>query len=115
VCPAHLKDRGFCSPIIDQDAIAAKKKKEMDEEVERLKKEYEEKQRKKKEKEAKKEKEKDKGKEEDKKDTKEKNEDKNENKKDVAVDDEVHHPLSQKVYSTDNSGGQVREQDPAER
>ncbi|KAI1769715.1 DUF1742-domain-containing protein [Hypoxylon sp. FL1150] len=54
VCPGHLKDRGFCSPIIDHEAIAAKKKKEMDEEVERLKKEYEEKQRKKQEKDTKK-------------------------------------------------------------
>ncbi|KAI8964728.1 DUF1742-domain-containing protein [Daldinia sp. FL1419] len=48
VCPGHLKDRGFCSPIIDHDAIAAKKKKEMEDEIERVKKEYEEKQRKKK-------------------------------------------------------------------
>lgn len=66
VCPTHLKDRGFCSPIIDQDAVAAKKKKEMEEELERVKKEYEEKQRKKKEKDAKagKESEKDKDKEE---------------------------------------------------
>ncbi|KAI0025235.1 DUF1742-domain-containing protein [Xylariomycetidae sp. FL0641] len=50
VCPAHLKDRGFCSPIIDHAAVAARKKKEEDEEIERVKKEYEEKQRKKKEK-----------------------------------------------------------------
>ncbi|KAI3323900.1 DUF1742-domain-containing protein [Xylariaceae sp. AK1471] len=89
VCPAHLKDRGFCSPIIDQDAVAAKKKKEMDEEVERLKKEYEEKQRKKKENEAEKEKgkEKDEDKEKDKKDSKDKKEDKNEKKEDLTVDD----------------------------
>ncbi|KAI0393557.1 DUF1742-domain-containing protein [Xylariaceae sp. FL0594] len=60
VCPAHLKDRGFCSPIIDHEAIAARKKREMDEEVERLKKEYEEKQRKKREKQDEKEKDKDK-------------------------------------------------------
>ncbi|KAI1474360.1 DUF1742-domain-containing protein [Daldinia eschscholtzii] len=52
VCPAHLKDRGFCSPVVDHDAIAAKKKKEMEDEIERVKKEYEEKQRKKKEKES---------------------------------------------------------------
>ncbi|KAI1205063.1 DUF1742-domain-containing protein [Annulohypoxylon truncatum] len=52
VCPSHLKDRGFCSPIIDQEAVAAKKKREMEEELERVKKEYEEKQRKKKEKET---------------------------------------------------------------
>ncbi|KAJ2981445.1 hypothetical protein NUW58_g6687 [Xylaria curta] len=86
VCPAHLKDRGFCSPIIDHEAVAAaKKKREMDEEVERLKKEYEEKQRKK-EKEA--EKEKDKDKEKDKKDDKNKNEDKAEKKDDSASDNQ---------------------------
>ncbi|KAK9772349.1 hypothetical protein AB5N19_13097 [Seiridium cardinale] len=50
VCPAHLKDSRFATPIIDEAAIAAKKKKEMDEELERVKKEYEEKQQKKKEK-----------------------------------------------------------------
>ncbi|KAI2632129.1 DUF1742-domain-containing protein [Hypoxylon sp. NC1633] len=47
VCVSHLKDRGFCSPIIDHDAIAAKKKKEMDDELDRVKKEYEERLRKK--------------------------------------------------------------------
>ncbi|KAF3353343.1 5-methyltetrahydropteroyltriglutamate--homocysteine methyltransferase [Verticillium dahliae VDG1] len=52
VCPSHLKDRNFCAPIIDTAAVEAKKKKEMDEELERVKKEYEERQRKKKEKEA---------------------------------------------------------------
>jgi len=62
VCPSHLKDRGFCSPIVDQAAVEAKKKKEMEEEVERVKKEYEEKQKKKKEKEKEKEKSKDKDK-----------------------------------------------------
>ncbi|TAQ85088.1 hypothetical protein B7494_g6586 [Chlorociboria aeruginascens] len=46
VCPGHLKDKGFCSPIIDQAAIDAKKKrelkKEMDDEVEKVRKEFEE-------------------------------------------------------------------------
>ncbi|KAI0136758.1 VPS4-associated protein 1 [Xylariales sp. AK1849] len=51
VCPIHLEDTRFCTPIIDEEAVAARKKKEMDEEIERVKKEYEEKQRKKKEKE----------------------------------------------------------------
>jgi hypothetical protein len=50
VCPAHLKDTGFCTPKIDQAAIDARKKRELDEEVERVKREYEEKQKKKKEK-----------------------------------------------------------------
>lgn len=62
VCPGHLKDRGFCSPIIDEAAVAAKKKKEMEAEVERVKQEFEEKQKKKKEKEKEKEKGKDKDK-----------------------------------------------------
>ncbi|KAI0013165.1 DUF1742-domain-containing protein [Xylariaceae sp. FL0662B] len=52
VCPGHLKDSKFCSPIIDHEAIAARKKKEADDELERVKKEYEDKQRKKNEKEA---------------------------------------------------------------
>ncbi|RYP57531.1 hypothetical protein DL769_009421 [Monosporascus sp. CRB-8-3] len=55
VCPMHLKDTKFCTPIIDHEAIAARKKLEQDGEIARLKKEYEEKQRKKKEKEAEKE------------------------------------------------------------
>lgn len=53
VCSSHLKDRGFCTPIIDQAALEAKRKRELEEEVSRVKKEYEEKQRKKKEKEKK--------------------------------------------------------------
>jgi chromatin remodeling complex protein RSC6 len=53
VCPAHLKDTGFCTPKIDQAAIEARKKRELEEEIERVKKEYEEKQKRKKEKEAK--------------------------------------------------------------
>jgi hypothetical protein len=76
VCPGHLKDRGFCSPIIDEAAVAAKKKKEMEAEVERVKQEFEEKQKKKKEKEKEKEKKKDK----DKKDDDEKEEKKSEEK-----------------------------------
>lgn len=50
VCPAHLKDTHFCTPKIDQAAIEARKKRELDEEIARVKKEYEEKQKKKKEK-----------------------------------------------------------------
>ncbi|KAK4034944.1 hypothetical protein C8A01DRAFT_48774 [Parachaetomium inaequale] len=53
VCPAHLKDTGFCTPKIDHAAVEARKKRELEEEVERVKKEYEEKQKKKKEKEEK--------------------------------------------------------------
>ncbi|KAL4927189.1 AAA-ATPase Vps4-associated 1 family protein [Aspergillus undulatus] len=51
VCPVHLKDRHFCSPIIDAEEEAAKRKAEaMEKEIEKVKKEYEEKQRRKKEK-----------------------------------------------------------------
>ncbi|KAI1421733.1 DUF1742-domain-containing protein [Xylaria sp. FL1777] len=100
VCLAHLKDRGFCSPIIDHDAVAAKKKKEMDEEVEKVKREYEEKQRKKKEKEAEKETEKDKEKE--KKDSKEKDDDKDEKKTDSTSGD--------KGKSKDKSPPEVEEE-----
>lgn len=51
VCPIHLKDRGFCSPIIDEEEIAAKKRKEeMDKEIEKVKQEYEEKMKRKKQK-----------------------------------------------------------------
>lgn len=54
VCPIHLKDRGFCSPIVDSEKEAAKKKEEaLAREIEKVKKEYEEKQRRKKEKEEK--------------------------------------------------------------
>ncbi|RFU25422.1 hypothetical protein B7463_g10905, partial [Scytalidium lignicola] len=80
VCASHLKDKKFCSPIIDEAAVAAKKKKEMGAEVERVRKEYEEKQKKKKE-EKEKEKEKAKEKDKDKKDEKEKDEKKSDDKK----------------------------------
>ncbi|KAL4978063.1 VPS4-associated protein 1 [Aspergillus desertorum] len=57
VCPVHLKDRHFCSPIVDTEEEAAKKKAEyMAREIEKVKKEYEEKQQRKKEKEKEKEK-----------------------------------------------------------
>ena len=85
VCPGHLKDRGFCSPIIDEAAVAAKKKKEMEAEVERVKQEFEEKQKKKKEKEKEKEKKKDK----DKKDDDEKEEKKSEEKVGLLCCDHV--------------------------
>ncbi|KAH8697218.1 VPS4-associated protein 1 [Talaromyces proteolyticus] len=51
VCPSHLKDRGFCSPIIDAEEDAKKKKdEELAREIEQVKQEYEEKQKRKKEK-----------------------------------------------------------------
>jgi hypothetical protein len=71
VCPAHLQDRHFCSPIIDAESEAARlKEQKMAEEIEKVKKEYEEKQKRKKEREKqsskdKKDKEKEKKKEKD--------------------------------------------------
>ncbi|CAG7930895.1 unnamed protein product [Penicillium olsonii] len=53
VCPAHLQDRHFCSPIIDTEGQAKRQKEEaMAKEIEKIKKEYEEKQRRKKEQKA---------------------------------------------------------------
>ncbi|KAJ5907833.1 hypothetical protein N7495_000515 [Penicillium taxi] len=54
VCPAHLQDRNFCSPVVDTEGKAKRLKEEqMAKEIELVKKEYEEKQRKKKEREKK--------------------------------------------------------------
>ncbi|KAK4195541.1 VPS4-associated protein 1 [Triangularia verruculosa] len=76
VCPSHLGDAGFCAPKIDHAAIEARKKKELEAEIERVKKEYEERQQKKKEKAEKKDdkdgKDKDKEKKDEKEDDKEK-------------------------------------------
>ncbi|KAF2625271.1 DUF1742-domain-containing protein [Macroventuria anomochaeta] len=62
VCIGHLSDRGFCQPDAEEAARTAErmKKEEMDQEIEKVKKEYEEKQRLKKEKRKGKDKEKDK-------------------------------------------------------
>ncbi|KAL8977107.1 MAG: hypothetical protein Q9205_007023, partial [Flavoplaca limonia] len=44
ICPGHLKDRGFCTPIVDEAEAAAKKKQEeLDREIELIKAEYAEK------------------------------------------------------------------------
>ncbi|CEJ92534.1 hypothetical protein VHEMI08183 [[Torrubiella] hemipterigena] len=74
ICDAHLKDKYFCNPKIDEEAVKAKREKKLAEATEKVKKEYEEKMKKKKEKEEKKKKEekegdKDKDKEKDAKDT----------------------------------------------
>ncbi|KAJ0359280.1 hypothetical protein COL154_008426 [Colletotrichum chrysophilum] len=82
VCPSHLKDKNFCSPIIDKEAVEAKKKKEIEDEIERVKKEYEEKQKKK----EKDEKDKNTDKEKDK--EKEKEKDKDEKKADDEKKDD---------------------------
>lgn len=76
MCPAHLQDRHFCSPIIDAESEATRlKEQRMAEEIEKVKKEYEEKQKRKKEREkqsSKDEKDKDKEKKNDKDDPKDK-------------------------------------------
>lgn len=52
MCPAHLQDRHFCSPIIDTEGEAERLKKEaMAKQIEQVKEEYEKKQRRKKERE----------------------------------------------------------------
>lgn len=78
ICPIHLKDTHFCTPKIDEEAVKAKREKELAEETEKLKTEYEEKQRKKKEK---------------------KDKDKNEKKekKDDEKDEETSKPSSKSV------------------
>ncbi|RDW91477.1 DUF1742-domain-containing protein [Coleophoma crateriformis] len=74
VTPENKAYKAFCTPVVDEAAIAARKKREMDAEIQRVKEEFEEKQRKKKEKdnakEKEKEKEKDDSKDKDKKDGK---------------------------------------------
>lgn len=82
-----MKDKGFCSPIIDHAAAEAKRKQEMDDEVAKVKKEYEEKQKKKKEKEKEKdsEKGKDDKKDDEKKDEKKKDEEKPEDKVSLLI------------------------------
>lgn len=42
-----MKDRGFCTPIVNEAEVAAQKKNEMDQEMQRIQKEYEEKMKKK--------------------------------------------------------------------
>ncbi|KAL9097322.1 MAG: hypothetical protein Q9165_000749 [Trypethelium subeluteriae] len=44
----HLKDRGFCLPIVNEaEAVAQKKRQELEQEIEKVKKEYEDKQKRK--------------------------------------------------------------------
>ena len=64
ICQGHLKDRGFCTPLIDEAEAEAKRKKEaMDREIELIKQEYEDKMKKKSKSKDKKAKDEDKGKE----------------------------------------------------
>ncbi|KKZ60260.1 hypothetical protein EMCG_05017 [[Emmonsia] crescens] len=96
VCPLHLKDRGFCSPIIDEEEIAAKKRKEeMDKEIEKVKQEYEEKMKRKKQKDK------------DKKD----GDDKKDKKKDEGEDEKAKKEKDDKINSIQNSGADTRTDD----
>ncbi|KAL8984205.1 MAG: hypothetical protein Q9177_004766 [Variospora cf. flavescens] len=93
ICPGHLKDKGFCSPIVDEAEVAAKKKREeLDGEIELIKKEYEEKLKKRKKSKDSKQKEKDKKKTEDDKS--------GENKTDNVDDDEAEKEKNDKVRRT---------------
>lgn len=83
ICPAHLQDRHFCSPVVDSAEEARKKRDEaMAREIEAVKREYEEKQSRKKGKEKEKEKEKEKGEDGE---SKEKKEEKEEKERDDKV------------------------------
>lgn len=67
ICPSHLTDRNFCSPIIDAAEVEAKAKRDaMAKEIEKVKKEYEERQARKAKKSGDKDKDKEKEKEKDK-------------------------------------------------
>lgn len=82
VCPGHLSDRGYCTPIVDEAEAAAKKKKEeLDREIELIKKEYEEKIKKRKKSKESKEKDKSKDKSKDEKPEKTNENDKDEDEK----------------------------------
>ncbi|KAL9019342.1 MAG: hypothetical protein Q9185_003420 [Variospora sp. 1 TL-2023] len=95
ICPGHLKDKGFCSPIVDEAEVAAKKKKEeLDREIELIKKEYEERLKKRKKSKDSKQKEKDKKKTED---------DKSGENKTDNVDDEAEKEKNDKVRHTSAS------------
>ncbi|KAB8270012.1 AAA-ATPase Vps4-associated protein 1-domain-containing protein [Aspergillus flavus] len=86
VCPIHLKDRHFCSPIVDTEAEEKKKKEEaLAKEIEKVKKEYEERQKKKKDKSKEK-----KPDEESKKEEKSSNTDKQEGNDEKERDDKVY-------------------------
>ena len=111
VCAGHLKDKGFCTPIIDDAAVAAKKKKEMEAEIERVKLEFEEKQKKKKEREKEKSKDNDKDKDKDTDKATDKKDEKNvEDKVDFAA------PLFQMfwTYNTQQKSDKTQTQAPDE-
>lgn len=90
VCSIHLKDSNFCTPILDESEVAARKQREtIEREIEKVKKEYEERMKRKKEKEKQKKEKGDKdgkdGREEQKKSEKDEEEKKAEQEKDDKV------------------------------
>ncbi|KAJ5673882.1 hypothetical protein N7462_009321 [Penicillium macrosclerotiorum] len=103
VCPAHLQDRNFCSPIIDAEGDAARlKEQKMAEEIEKVKKEYEEKQKRRKEKKESSKDEQDKEKEKDK--DKDKGDSKGYDDQKIANDEKER---DEKINSIKNSGNEA--------
>ncbi|KAK4992410.1 hypothetical protein LTR50_001169 [Elasticomyces elasticus] len=102
VCPGHLKDRHFATPVVDEAEAAEKKRKEeLEREIEKVKKEYEEKAKRKEE--RRKEKEKEKTEEKDKKtDKKEKKKQEEEDSKDAKEKEEKIKALSNKDEKGDD-------------
>ena len=100
VCPGHLKDRGFCTPVVDEAEAEAKRKKEaMEREIELIKQEYEDKMKKKKKSKVRDEKAKDEDKSKEKaKDEEGKDDDDEKAKKEK--DDKVVYPYIESVIST---------------
>lgn len=79
ICPGHLSDRGFATPVVDKEEEERKRKREeLDKAIAEVKREWEEKQKKRKEKKKKKDKEKEKDGEKDKEDEKSEEKDKDE-------------------------------------
>ncbi|OOF97806.1 hypothetical protein ASPCADRAFT_205066 [Aspergillus carbonarius ITEM 5010] len=108
VCPSHLTDRHFCSPIVDTEAAAAKAKEEaMAREIEKVKREYEEKQKRKNDAEKEKEKEKEKNK----KDTDDQSNTKKADGEDKAIekerDDKIEDIKKSDASSSSNDGPRV--------
>ncbi|ERF76040.1 hypothetical protein EPUS_01373 [Endocarpon pusillum Z07020] len=100
ICPGHLTDPGFASPVIDAEAEAAKAKKAaMDLEIEKVKQEYEEKQKRKKEKKKKGKKDDGKGKEKEK------------EQEDEEEDGKAEKERDDKITSIKGGGGESKSDD----
>ncbi|KAL1892640.1 hypothetical protein Sste5346_006925 [Sporothrix stenoceras] len=114
ICPNHLKDRGFATPIVDKAAEEAKKKKaaeekeaKIKEEMERVKKEYDERQKKKKDKKDKKDDDKDKDKDENDKDKDKDKKDKKNDEKEKDKDSKDEEDKDEKDKTPENDEPRV--------